>query len=315
LQKYQQNKKLITIVIPVFRNEGTLNLTYDHIVKLLPAISENYDCEFIFINDGSDDGSLDELLRIKKMDTRVKVLDFVRNFGQLYAVLAGFEFAKGDLLINISADMQDPPELILEMIKKWEEGYKVVLCARAEREDNFLARITSNIFYGIIKKALPQMPRGGFDYFLLDRIVYKKIFELDERNSFLQGDILWTGYKPNIIHYKRLKRHVGKSQWTIGKKLKYFIDGIINTSYFPIRLMSLIGIIISIIGFSYSGVILFAWFYHKTPFSGYAPIMMGLLTLSGVIMLMIGIVGEYLWRIYDEVRKRPKYLIKNFYTD
>jgi len=308
-------RNLLSIVIPVFRNQGTLHTTYVNVAGVCAELASGYEREIIFVNDGSDDGSLEELLAIKKIDGAVKILDLTRNFGQVSAILAGFEHAHGDVVVNISADMQDPPQLIIDMVKKWEEGYKMVLCSRAEREDGVVARITSHIFYGIIRKVFPKMPQGGFDYFLLDKIIYKRILEMNERNSFMQGDILWTGYEPYFIKYKRLKRTVGKSQWTLWKKTKYFIDGIINTSYFPIRLMSLIGLLTSIGGFLYSIMILFAWYFKDTPFQGYAPIMMGMLTLCGVIMLMLGVVGEYLWRIYDQVRHRPRYIIKNLYAD
>ncbi len=308
-------RKTITIIVPVFRNEGSLHSTYINLLNVLNDISNSYEYEIIFVNDGSDDTSLNELLKLKKIDKKIKILDLVRNFGQVSAIHAGFEYAHGDIAVNLSADMQDPPQLILEMLNRWEDGYKVILCSRDEREDHFIAKMTSGIFYAIMKRIFPKMPSGGFDFFMLDKIVYKRIFELNERNSFMQGDILWTGYEPCIIPYKRLKRTIGKSQWTLAKKLKYFIDGIINTTYLPIRLMSLLGFVTSLLGFAYSVVILIAWFYHRTPFQGYPPIMMGILILFGVTMMMLGIIGEYLWRIYDEVRKRPRYLIKNEYLD
>jgi dolichol-phosphate mannosyltransferase len=167
-------KKLISIIIPVYRNEGSLHPTYVNLKAILEDISASYDYEIIFINDGSDDDSLKELFAIKKIDSNVKIIDFVRNFGQVSAIQAGFEDARGDLLVNISADMQDPPSLILDMIRKWEDGYKVVACSRADREDDLISRITSKIFYDLMRVSVPKMPRGGFDYFLLDRAVYKK---------------------------------------------------------------------------------------------------------------------------------------------
>lgn len=306
-------KKLISIIIPVYRNEGSINPTYINLKAVLEDVSDTYDYEIVFINDGSDDNSLNELFTIKKIDPNVRIIDFVRNFGQVSAIHAGFEEATGDLLINISADMQDPPTLISDMIKKWEDGYKVVACSRVDREDDFISRVTSKMFYHLIKVSVPKIPEGGFDYFLLDKTVYKKIFSLNQRNSFLQGDILWFGYETYFIEYKRLKRRVGISQWTIGKKIKYFIDGLINTSYLPIRFMSFIGLITSIMGLMYSITVFLIWLFKGTPFKGYAPIMMVLLITSGLIMVMLGVVGEYLWRTYDEVRKRPKFIIKDRY--
>ncbi|RPI17568.1 MAG: glycosyltransferase [Ignavibacteriae bacterium] len=303
-------KKLITIIIPVYMNEGSLYPSYINLTGMLKEFCDEFNYEIIFINDGSKDKSGEELCSIKKIDDRVKIISFTRNFGQLSAIYAGFGHAEGDLLVTISADMQDPPELISQMIRKWQEGYKFVACKRTEREDSFIAEFSSKIFYRIINMTIPQMPRGGYDCFLLDKIVYKKIFDLDERNNFLQGDIMWLGYEPYFIGYKRLKRKYGKSQWTLAKKIKGFIDGIINTSYFPIRIMSLIGIITSMFAFIYIIVVFLAWFYNSTPFSGYAPIISILLFTTGLIMIMLGIIGEYLWRTYDQVRGRPRYIIK-----
>lgn len=304
------NKKLISVIVPVYRNEGTLHQTYIGLISNLKEISNRYDYEIIFVNDGSDDNSLSELLKIKRIDKNVKVIDFVRNFGQQSAILAGFRYAKGEITLHISADLQDPPNLIISMIKGWEKGYKVVACARIDRDDNFISKITSKIFYRIIKIAVPKMPAGGFDYFLLDREVYKTVLSFNERNYFLQGDLLWLGYEPYFIHYKRLRRTIGKSQWNFAKKIKYFIDGVINTSYLPIRIMSFTGVATSLVGFLYAAVVLFLKMFNSIPLQGYAPIMIVLLIASGLIMMMLGIIGEYLWRIYDEVRHRPQYLIK-----
>ncbi|OGH16800.1 MAG: hypothetical protein A3C30_00465 [Candidatus Levybacteria bacterium RIFCSPHIGHO2_02_FULL_40_18] len=306
-------KKLISVVVPVYRNEGTLYKTYISLISVLRELLSRYAYEIIFINDGSDDNSLNELLKIKKVDRNVTVIDFVRNFGQQSAILAGFQHAKGNLLIHISADLQDPPDLITKMIEKWNKGYKVVACARIDREDDFISKITSKIFYSLIKVAVPKMPAGGFDYFLVDNEVYKRVLSFDERNSFIQGDLLWLGYEPYFIKYKRLKRVIGKSQWNFTKKIKYFIDGFINTSYLPIRIMSFIGVMTSFLGFIYALVVLFARLFNDIPFQGYAPIMIVLLIASGLIMMMLGVIGEYLWRIYDEIRKRPQYLIKKLY--
>ena len=157
------------------------------------------------------------------------------------------------------------------------------------------------------------MPVGGFDFFLLDKKIYKTVLSFNEHNSFLQGDLLWLGYKPYFIKYKRLKRKVGKSQWTIGKKFKYFVDAVISTSYLPIRVISFLGFAISLMGFTYSIIVFFLSIFHSTPFKGYAPIMIVLLITSGLIIIMLGIIGEYLWRIYDEVRQRSRYIIKDVY--
>jgi glycosyltransferase involved in cell wall biosynthesis len=303
-------KNLISVIIPVYMNEGSLHETYIRLLGVLKQIKDDFDYEMIFINDGSTDNSYDELISIGNIDEHVKIINFTRNFGQQSAIYAGFNEARGDCMVTLSADLQDPPELILDMVAKWIEGYKVAAGKRTGREDSFIAKISSKIFYKLINMSVPRMPQGGYDYFLLDKIVYKKVFDFNERNNFLQCDVLWLGYEPYFIDYKRMKRTIGKSQWSTSKKIKAFIDGIINTSYFPIRLMSLIGILTSVLGFLYSIAVFISWIFKDTPFSGYTPIMMALLILSGLIMTMLGVIGEYLWRTYDQIRGRPRYVIK-----
>lgn len=304
---------LLSIIIPVYRNEGSISKIYTNVSSALKDIPDRFSHEIIFINDGSDDESLAEILKIKKIDKKVKVIDFVRNFGQTSAILAGFEHAKGDVLIHIAADLQDPPQLIPEMISKWKEGFKIVAGKRKGRDDSFLTRVTSKIFYSIIKMLVPKMPEGGFDYYLLDKIVYKAVLNFDERNSFIQGDFLWLGYEPHFIPYRKLRRQFGKSQWSLTKKVKFFIDGIINTSYAPIRFMSLFGLATSFIGFVYAIMVLVARISNQIPIQGYAPIVIILLIFLGLIMIMLGIIGEYIWRIYDEIKKRPRYIVKKTY--
>jgi dolichol-phosphate mannosyltransferase len=197
------------------------------------------------------------------------------------------------------------------MISKWKSGNEIVICHRTNREDGFIANKASNFFYKLMKYVNPKMPKGGFDFVLIDKKAVAVLNQIDERNRFFQGDILWLGLNVAFIPYTRLKRTIGKSQWTLSKKLKYFIDGLLNTSYIPIRLMSFIGMIISFLGFIYATVIAYSRLINNTPFNGWAPIMILILIIGGLIMLMLGIIGEYVWRTYDEARKRPLYIIKD----
>jgi len=241
----------------------------------------------------------------------VKALSFSRNFGQVPAMIAGARYATGNAAIFMSADLQDPVELIEDMIHEWDDKKsEIVICYRNDREDSLSAKLTSAIFYRFMKIANPKMPKGGFDYVLLDRKPLNVFAEIDERNRFFQGDVLWMGFNIKFIPYKRLKRTIGKSQWNFSKKLKYFIDGSLNTSYIPIRFMSSIGIATAVLGFIYAFVVAYARFINKVPFKGYAPIVILLLIIGGLIMIMLGVIGEYLWRVYDETRKRPIYIIK-----
>ena len=298
---------MISFVIPVFRNSGSLDPSYQRIRNLMQKTG--YDYELVFVNDGSDDNSLSELLDLHEKDAKVKVISFSRNFGQVAAVTAGFRAASGACCIMMSADLQDPIEKAEEMILKWETGCEIAICYRTDRDDSAFARITSAFFYRLIKVALPKMPEGGFDFILLDRKVLLEYNKLDERNRFFQGDILWLGFNVTFIPYSRQKRTIGKSQWSFSKKLKYFIDGLLNTSYIPIRMMSVFGLITAVSGFLYALVITYARLIQNVPFSGWAPIMILILIIGGIIMLMLGIIGEYLWRAYDESRKRPLYII------
>lgn len=302
----------ISFIIPVYRNEGSIAITYDKVVELMQRLGHDY--EFVFVNDGSDDGSMDEIMSLHEKDRNVKVISFSRNFGQAAAIIAGYREVTGDASVNMSADLQEPVSLLEDMIARWQQGNEIVICHRIDREDSFVANNASKIFYRLMKYANPKMPKGGFDFILMDRKALDAINQIDERNRFIQGDILWLGFSTVFIPYSRLKRTIGKSQWTLSKKLKYFIDGLLNTSYIPIRLMSLLGICFSVIGFLYALVIVYNRLINNTPFVGWAPIMITILIVGGLIMLMLGIIGEYVWRTYDETRKRPLYIIKDKFS-
>jgi glycosyltransferase involved in cell wall biosynthesis len=299
----------LSFVIPVFRNEGSITPTYQKLYDLFQLLQLEY--ELIFVNDGSDDNSINELIALHEKDSKVKVLSFSRNFGQVPAMIAGWKEVTGDAVISMSADLQEPIDLIVEMIAKWKTGNEIVICHRNDREDSFIANNASLVFYRLMKYVNPKMPKGGFDFLLIDRKALDVLNQIDERNRFFQGDILWLGFNLAFIPYNRIKRTIGKSQWTLSKKLKYFIDGLLNTSYIPIRLMSMIGMIISFLGFIYAIVIAYSRLINNTPFDGWAPIMILILIIGGLIMLMLGIIGEYVWRTYDETRKRPLYIIKD----
>ena len=302
----------ISVVVAVYQNKGSLRPTYERIIEVLKSTTvDNY--EFIFVDDGSTDGSLEELLQLKNSDNNVKILSFTRNFGQMKAIIAGFRKASGNAVINISADLQDPVELIPVMISEWQKGAESVIGYRTSRDDDFKAKFFSKLAYSFIRLSLPQVPVGGFDYVLADRKVVDIFNAIESEHRFFQGDFLWSGHKTMFLPYSRAKRTVGKSQYNFSKKMKVFLDAVLDSSYLPIRLMSLIGTCVFFLGVIYAIIIFFGWLFGKTPFPGWAPIMITSLILSGFIMLMLGIIGEYQWRIYDEVRKRPPYIIRNTY--
>ncbi len=301
---------LVSIVIPVYNNEKSLSISHQQIRDLFAAELPGDDFEIVFVNDGSRDGSYAELVELHRQDARVKVLSFTRNFGQMAAMLAGFNEARGDAVINISADLQDPIELMADMVRKWRDGAEIVVAYREGREDPLLARIFSRMAYALMRMSTPNMPQGGFDYVLMDRKVMDFFNSITVRHRFFQGDLLWSGYRVAFVSYLRRKREHGVSQYTFFKKLKNLLDALLDSSYLPIRFISLMGVLTSIGGVIYSATVVWSWAVGGTPFSGFAPIMIAIMMVGGMIMTMLGILGEYVWRIYDEIRMKPNYLVR-----
>jgi dolichol-phosphate mannosyltransferase len=220
----------------------------------------------------------------------------------------------GEAIIAIAADLQDPPELIDEMLRLWRDGQKVVLAARKSRDDGLIADAFSNVFYALFRRfAIKTMPRQGFDFFLIDRQVCDLINHIQENNAYLMGLILWLGFEPKVIYYDRKKREkrYGRSMWTQGKKIKYFIDSFVSFSYIPIRAASIIGICLSFLGLIYAIAVIILRLILQINVEGWASLMFVVLILSGSQMLMLGIIGEYLWRNLEETRRRPRYIISN----
>ena len=225
------------------------------------------------------------------------------------ALLAGLKRATGGCAITISADLQDPSSLIPKMLEKWAAGSEIVICSRMSRDDSFAAKWQSRIAYGLLRLSHPQMPKGGYDYVLIGRNALDTFNSVDNRNRYFQGDLLWSGYSTSFIPYHRRKRTRGKSGYTFWKKMKNFLDAILVASYLPIRFISLIGLLISISGLVYALTVIVAWVFGAVPFSGWAPIIIINLIVGGMTIITLGIIGEYIWRIYDEVRKRPNYVV------
>lgn len=307
--------KRISIVIPVFQNELNIAPTYQAVKAELEK-ADLFEFEIVFVNDGSTDNSWQELVKVYNADPeRITLINLLRNFGQVPALLAGFANATGDCVIAMSADLQDPPGVILKMIEEWDRGHKLVVATRETRRDGYMNKFSSQLFYRLMRKfAIPNMPVGGYDFFLIDRSIVHLLLEMDERNLFLQGQILWMGHPPKLIMYERRKRELGKSQWSLSRKIKYFIDGFVAYSFFPIRLVSVVGIGMFFLGIILSVIIAIQTLMFGTKSVGWSSIMVALLMLNGLQMMMIGVVGEYLWRNFDETRKRPLYLIENILT-
>lgn len=299
----------ISYVVPVYHNEGSIRATWEGISKLFRGRLQDHEYEIIFVNDGSKDRSYEEMLEVSALDANVRLVNFTRNFGQLSAIIAGYHQATGEAIINISADLQDPIDLTVDMISQWEAGSEVVVGYRSDREDSFGARFFSYLAYSALRLSNPNIPTGGFDFVLLSRYALDLFLSYKGRNRFFQGDVIWAGLKTSFLPYVRRKRTIGKSQYNFSKKLKLFYDFLLDGSYLPIRLMSMCGTACALLGALYALVIGVSWAFGHTPFQGWAPIMVAILVVGGAIMFMLGIVGEYLWRILDEVKGKPLYVI------
>lgn len=302
-------KQLISVVVPVFCNQDTIEETCRRVMQTHLREFSQHDLEIILVDDGSKDKSYEKLLLLHEMHPDlVVVVKLSRNFGQLAAILAGYGVATGNAIITISADLQDPINLMSNMVNHWGQGNEIVIAYRESREDDFLSKLFSKIAYFVAKKSNPNMPAGGFDYLLLSQRAVDLLKKFRGRHRFFQGDVLWLGLKTTFIPYAREKRQFGKSGWSFSKKIKYFIDLVLDSSYLPIRVMSAVGTITASLGLFYAVAIFYSWLIHKTPFEGWAPLMIIILVVGGLIMTMLGIIGEYLWRIYDEIKHKPIYI-------
>ncbi len=302
----------ISIIIPIYFNEGSINRTYQILISEVFPKFPNLTFEIIFVDDGSKDGSFEEIQEIQAQNKSIKVIQFSRNFGQVAALYAGYEVARGEGILNIAADLQEPVNLIIEMIGSFiREEAPIIVGQRIDREESYYRKMTSKFFYVMMRKlSFSNMPDGGFDVALISKEVKNKIMELNESNPFWQGQILWTGFPVKFIPYARQKRDTGKSRWTFSKKIKYLLDGVLNYSYAPLRFFALIGIISFLLGILYSMIIIIQYIFWGTPFVGWAPLMIIILLFSGMQLLVLGLIGEYLWRTLEQTKNRPKFIIK-----
>ena len=300
----------LSIVVPIYYNEPNIPDTVPQLLALAPRLP-GMDLELVFVDDGSGDRSLELLLEAQRRHPDViNVVKLTRNFGSMAAIQAGLSVATGDCVGMIAADLQDPPELFLDMVRAWQEGSKAVFAVRADREESASQKFFSNSYYALMRKfALPNYPAGGFDFFLIDRQVVGDLRRVQEKNTNLMSLIFWLGYRPVLVPYVRRRREKGTSRWTLSKKIKLFIDSFVAFSYFPIRLLSVTGLVTALGGFGYAALITGMWLIRGIPVKGYAPIIIFIAVMSGVQMLMVGILGEYLWRTLDETRRRPAFVI------
>ena len=299
----------ISVVIPVFHNQGSLVALHAGIGEALGALG-NPTAEIILVDDGSADRSLEVIRGLAAQDPRVRGLRLSRNFGSTGAILAGLAYAKGDCAAVIAADLQDPPDLIRQMVEEQRKGYDVVLAARASRDDPLPTKVFSWLFYRLFRRfALPTMPVQGFDCFLLTRPVYQRVSLTASANTYLMGHILWLGFRRSVVYYHRRKREIGQSMWSFGRKVGYFIDSFVSFSYAPIRFSSLLGLLLAAAGFLYALVVIAYRLLYAQPVEGWSSLMIVVLILGGTQLLVLGVLGEYLWRALDASRSRPAFVV------
>jgi len=300
----------LSIIIPVYYNEKNLPLLYADIREKIiePGL---IDYEIVMVDDGSGDNSWAEMEKIAAEDDKVSIYHLSRNFGSHAAILCGLEHCSGDCAVIKAADMQEPTELIPEMFKRWQEGNNVVLAVREGREESASTTFFADFYYWLVRKfALKQMPKNGFDIYLIDRKVIDVLSMMDEKDSALTGQILWSGFKTAMVPYVRKERTVGKSRWTLRKKIRLVMDTLYSFSTVPITAVTLVGAFAFVISLVWALVVLINKIAGNIPVSGFTTMFIFQLFSFGITMTTLGVIGGYLWRSFDASRNRPIYIIE-----
>lgn len=305
---YSDELKL-SLVVTMYNEEDTCDLFFNTVIPIIADVTEDF--EIVCVNDGSIDNTLSILTRYCQNDTRIKVVSLTRNFGKELALTAGLDFVGGDVVIPIDADLQDPPKLIPALVDKWREGFDVVLARRADRRSDSLAkRITARTFYAVANVVNEQfIPPDTGDFRLMDRRVVEAIRQLPERTRFMKGLFAWLGFSQATISYTRAERVSGKSKWKYWKLWNLALEGIFSFSTLPLRLWMYLGLLIGLFSGGYILFILVKIFLFGIDVPGYASILVSILFFSGINMIGLGIIGEYLGRVLKEVKQRPLYLV------
>lgn len=301
---------LHSVVIPMYNEELVVEATYNRLKNVMDTIEDRY--ELVFVNDGSRDKTVEILSEICEKDPSVKLVDFSRNFGHQIAITAGMDFSEGDTIVVIDGDLQDPPELIPEMIKKWKEGYDVVYGKRLKRKgETFFKKFTAKVFYRLLNNITEvDIPVDTGDFRLIDRKVCDALKQVNERNRYIRGLVSWLGFKQTSVEFNREERFAGETKYPLKKMLKFAADAIISFSFKPLRLASYAGFLLSFFSFIYLLVVLYQKLFTNRAITGWASTMAVSLFFNGIVLLMLGIIGEYIGRIYDEAKGRPLYLVK-----
>jgi len=309
----ENKKKLVTILVPAYNEQEVLNMLYNRLKNIMEENS-NYDFEILFVNDGSKDNTLNIMQELRNQDKRVCYLNLSRNFGKETAMIAGLDYCNGDAVIIIDADLQDPPELIPEMLKYWEEGYDDIYAKRKSRKgETWLKKVTSTMYYKVLQAFTKiQIQKDTGDFRLLDRRCVEALKSMRESQRYTKGLFSWIGYNKKEILYDRDPRAAGKTKWNYKKLIDLSIDGITSFTTSPLRWSAIIGVIVSIVGFIYMLTIIIKTIMLGVDVPGYASTMVVILFLGGIQLIFLGVIGEYLGRAFYEIKGRPLYFIERY---
>ena len=305
----QEVRPTISIVAPAFNEEAILKELYSRVSRVMDGAGESW--ELVLVNDGSRDRSYQIMCELHERDPRVKVINFARNFGHQIAITAGTDYARGDAVVIIDADLQDPPETILDLIAKWREGYQVVYAVRSERKgETWFKEFTAKLFYRIIYRITDiDIPMDTGDFRLMDRKAVNALKGMREKHRFMRGMSVWVGFRQTGVHYVRAERFAGETKYPLKKMLKFALDGITSFSYLPLQLATYVGFCAAAMSVLGIIVTLILRLMGSREFEGQASTLVSVLFLGGVQLICLGIIGEYLGRIYDEVKGRPLYVV------
>lgn len=300
-----------SVVVPVYNEELVIRETYKRLKSVMDGLNEPY--ELIFVNDGSRDATAAIAKGICEEDRNVKFISFSRNFGHQVAITAGMDYSRGEAVVVIDADLQDPPEVITEMLKKWKEGYDVVFGQRIKRQgETFFKKLTAKLFYRFLKSMTDvDIPVDTGDFRLIDRKVCDALKSVNERNRYVRGIISWLGFRHTGVQFVREKRFAGETKYPFRKMVRFAFDAIASFSYKPLKLASYSGVTISFLSFLYLLVVLYQRLFTGSTIAGWASILAVSLFFNGIILVMLGIIGGYIGRIYDEVKGRPLYIVRD----
>lgn len=301
----------LSIIIPCYFNEENIPITKERLIKNELLFENDVTFEYVMVDDGSKDNTMAELIKFRdEQPDKVKVIKLAGNVGSYNAILAGMNYATGDCCAVIAADLQDPPELMVKMYDHWKNGIKLIVGNRADREDPFFQKTFSKFYHTMIQKfALANIPTGGFDYVFFDKQLKDEVVKINEKNTNTLYLLAWLNYDMVCIPYVRVKRDVGKSRWTLKKKIKLFIDSFFSFSNAPLKIISIVGITLGIIAFFYSLFIIGLMLCGKSQPEGWTSLMVVILFVSSFQMIGLGIIGEYVWRNLEASRQRPVYVV------